>query len=395
MKEDPLKLHEAIVGSEKIKELRALALQLQGKKILHINSTAVGGGVAEILTRLVPLLESLSVAVKWQIIRGGEDFFGVTKAFHNLAHGLEAELPPRSFSIFQKTTKWNLQELPLVEDFIFVHDPQPIGLIAARNRNAHSKWIWRCHIDVSNPEKRVWQFLRRRIDRFNAAIFSMPQFAKKLNIPRFIVPPSLDPTSDKNRELSQQEIEALLAQFNLPLETPLVVQISRFDPLKDPIGVIEAFRRVRRRIKCHLVLAGGGASDDPEGAYVFQQVLKVAEKDPSISILFLPHDELVINALQRAATVVIQKSLREGFGLTVTEALWKKKPVIGSAVGGIPRQIIHNVTGILAHSIEGTARQLERLLLDPDFCQRLGSNGHEFVKENFLITRLVKDHLLV
>ncbi|MFW9917704.1 MAG: glycosyltransferase, partial [Candidatus Thorarchaeota archaeon] len=343
MNEDPLKLHEAIVGSEKIKEIRALALQLQGKKILHVNSTAVGGGVAEILTRLVPLLEYLGVDVKWQIIRGGEDFFGVTKAFHNLVHGLESELPPRSFSIFQKTTKWNLQELPLVEDFIFVHDPQPIGLIAARNRNPHSKWIWRCHIDVSNPEKRVWRFLRRRIERFNAAIFSMPQFAKKLNIPRFIVPPSLDPTSDKNRELSQQEIEALLAPFNLPLETPLVVQISRFDPLKDPIGVIEAFRRVRRRIKCHLVLAGGGASDDPEGAYVLQQVLKVAEKDPSISILFLPHDELVINALQRAATVVIQKSLREGFGLTVTEALWKKKPVIGGAVGGIPRQIIHNV----------------------------------------------------
>jgi trehalose synthase len=296
------------------------------------------------------------------------------------------------FDVYRAYNEQNLTRIPLDAEFIVIHDPQPAGFIQARKGNSH--WIWRCHIDLSHPNRAVWEFLEQYVSKYDGAIFSSPEFAKQLSIPQYLFYPAIDPLSDKNCDLEPEFIQGVLRRYSIDPERPILTQISRFDRLKDPVGVIRAYRIVRRYFDCQLVLAGGSATDDPEGAAVLREVRATAEGDADIKVLELPAwAPLEVNALQRASTIVIQKSLREGFGLTVSEALWKKKPVVASAVGGIPNQILHKHTGMLAHSIEGTAYQIRFLLSHPEIAARLGEQGYAHVKENFLITQNLKRYL--
>jgi trehalose synthase len=389
----PLEDYARLLGAGEIEELRALAKPLRGRSIEMVNSTSLGGGVAEILNRLVPLAEELDLNMKWQVMSGGEDFFEVTKSFHNALHGAPYHPGPRDFEIFLAYNKQNRATLPLDSEFVVIHDPQPAALIDAR-RAGSNHWLWRCHIDLSHPNRPVWEFLERFVSRYDGAMFSSPEFSRQLPIPQYLFYPAIDPLSEKNCELEPEFIAQVLARYKIDPQRPILTQISRFDRLKDPVGVIRAYRIVKRYSDCQLVLAGGGAADDPEGAVVLKEVLREADNDPDIKILELPAwAPLEVNALQRASTVVIQKSLREGFGLTVSEALWKKKPVVASAVGGIPVQIIHKHTGLLSHSVEGTAYQIRFLLSHPQIAAKLGERGHEHVKENFLITQKLKRYL--
>ncbi len=385
--------YAGLLGSAEVAELRALASRLKGRTVQMVNSTSVGGGVAEMLNRIVPLMEELNLSIRWDVITGGDDFFAITKAFHNALHGGRYDLPDESFETFLAYTEQNRARLHFDSDFIVIHDPQPAALIESRaNHSGH--WVWRCHIDLSQPDQKVWDFLAPFVDRYDAAIFSSPDFARQLPIPQYLFYPSIDPLSDKNREVEPDAIAEILHRFQIDSERPILTQISRFDRLKDPVGVVRAYQIVKRYFDCQLVLAGGGAADDPEGEAVLAEVREVAGKDADIHILDLPPwSALEINALQRASTIIIQKSLREGFGLTVTEGLWKKKPVVAAAVGGIPAQVIHKHTGLLAHSIEGTAYQIRFLLSNPGIAQRLGELGHEHVREHFLITSNVRRYL--
>jgi trehalose synthase len=383
-----------IAGPAAIEELFHLAGHLCGTVVQHINSTAVGGGVAEILSRMVPLLRELGVETRWDVIKGDERFFVVTKKFHNALHGVPMDISPGDLEVFVEVNRRNAVAMQFA-DIVFVHDPQPIALVTERPaRGRH--WIWRCHIDFSQPERRIWQFLEQYVRQYDAAVFSAPAFGRSLPIPQVLISPSIDPLSDKNRDLTEQEVDAVFERFGIDRSRPVVTQVSRFDFLKDPIGVIKAFRIARRRVDCQLVLAGGGATDDPEGPALMQQVEAETEKDKDIHVIFLPpSSDIEINALQRGSTVVLQKSLREGFGLTVAEALWKSRPVIAGAVGGIPLQITHKYSGILTHSIEGTAQWIKQLINEPEYARRLGENGREHIKNNFLITRHIKDYLLL
>lgn len=391
----PLDAYAAVVGDSEMGALRVLARQLQNRRVKMVNSTAVGGGVAEILNRLVPLLDDLGVSTRWEVLKGGEQFFAVTKGFHNALHGAPYEGHAEWFDIFLATNRENLHHMQFDEDFVVIHDPQPAALIEARD-GSKSRWLWRCHIDLSHPSREVWEFLRPFVERYDAAIFSSPAFTQGLKIPQYLVHPTIDPLADKNRELPPEAMREVLERFGIDPHCPILTQISRFDRLKDPVGVIQAYKMVRKHTDCQLVLAGGGASDDPEGEAVLNEVKEVAGNDPDVHILNLPPwSHLEINALQRASTIVIQKSLREGFGLTVSEALWKGKPVVASAVGGIPTQVIHKLTGMLVHSVEGTAYQIRFLLSNPGLAKKLGENGHEHVKENFLITHNLKRYMLL
>jgi len=386
--------YQEIVGPGVIEELGILAGRVRGRRIQHINSTPVGGGVAEILTRMIPLFRELGLDVSWDVIKGDQAFFNVTKAFHNALHGKSEQITEEMLSIFRSTTEMNLREVNLSGDVIFIHDPQPAGLIERKKEMGHG-WIWRCHIDVSTPQPDVWNFLRPYVEQYDAAIFSMPDFAQQLPIPQYRVAPSIDPLSDKNKPLDKTAVESVLEKYRIDADRPVITQISRFDRLKDPLGVIAAYQMVRKRHKCQLVLAGGGAPDDPEGEQVLHEVEEAAAQDPDIHVLLLPpFSDLDINALVRGSTILLQKSIREGFGLTVSEALWKRKPVIGSAVGGIKLQVIDGVTGFLVHSVEGAANRISQLLRDRKLRERMGQNGYEHVKQNFLVTRHLKDYLL-
>src|SRR6266446_3326983 len=346
--------YRSIVGEAVVEELRFLARGIAGKTVKMVNSTAVGGGVAEMLNRLVPLLAELDVVTHWDVITGGNDFFEVTKAFHNALHGAEYELTRHAQAIFLTYNEQNRQRMQFNEDVVVIHDPQPAALIGARKDKA-ACWVWRCHIDLSNPHPQVWGFLRPFIEQYNAAIFSSQSFARQLPIPQYLFYPCIDPLSEKNKKLDDSFVQKVCDEFGIDRSRPIVTQVSRFDRLKDPVGVVHAYKLARKYVDCQLVLAGGGASDDPEGALV----------------------------------------LKEGFGLTVTEALWKGKPTIAGAVGGIPNQIIHKLTGALVHSVEGCAYQIRYLLTHPEFAAQLGRNGREHVKENFLMTTNVRRWLLL
>jgi trehalose synthase len=389
----PLDDYAALLGEGEIDELRVLAKPLRGRNIEMINSTAVGGGVAEILNRLLPLAEELELKMRWDVMTGGDDFYGVTKSFHNALHGAPYHADPKDFEVFLACNERNRARLPLDAEFMIIHDPQPAALIEGR-KGSGNHWAWRCHIDLSHPNRQVWDFLEKFVVRYDAAMFSSPEFSRSLAIPQYLFYPAIDPLSEKNRDLESEFVTRILAQYQIDPLRPMLTQISRFDRLKDPVGVIRAYRIVKRYFDCQLVLAGGSASDDPEGAEVLKEVQREANGEADIHIIELPAwAPLEVNALQRASTIVIQKSLREGFGLTVSEALWKKKPVVASAVGGIPVQIIHKHTGLLAHSVEGTAYQIRFLLSHPEIAAKLGENGHEHVKENFLITQKLKRYV--
>jgi trehalose synthase len=388
-----LRDYEPIVGAPVIDEIAALAERLRGVRVQNVNTTAVGGGVAEILHRMIPLLRELGVEATWDVMKGGEAFFQVTKAFHNALHGAPGSLTPAMKEVYLETTARNLRELPVTGDVVFIHDPQPAGLVQAR-RGGGARWLWRCHIDLSAPNPEFWNFLQPYVEQYDASVFSAPAFAQRLRIPQFLIAPSIDPLSDKNRDLPREQVRVTLERHGIDPGRPVVTQVSRFDRLKDPVGVVDAYRLVRKHQDCQLVLAGGTADDDPEGAQVLAEVRERAGKDPDIHILLLPPDaHLEINALQRGSTVVVQKSVREGFGLTVAEALWKGRPVVAGAVGGIPQQIQHRVTGLLVRSPEGAAQAIKQVLANPDFAHELGEYGREHVRQNFLLTRHLTDYL--
>jgi len=372
--------------------LKCLAKQVQGKKVLHINSTRLGGGVAEILRSLVPLLRDVGVEVQWEVIAGSEEFFGITKAFHNALQGQEQRISQRMLQTYMEVNRDNAGRLSCDADYVIIHDPQPAALI--ESHPSKGKWIWRCHIDISRPQWKVWSFLKQFVAKYDAAIFSLPRFAQRLPIPQFLIYPSIDPLSDKNRDLSSEEQTQIVRRLNIPLEKPMLLQVSRFDRFKDPLGVIQAYRLVKKHHDVQLVLAGGGATDDPEGEAVLSEVREAARDDSDIHILLLPPDaNLEINALQRAATIVLQKSLREGFGLTVAEAMWKGKPVIGGFTGGITVQLVYGVTGFTVNSIEGAAFRIHHLLDNPEVMTKMGEDAREYVRRNFLITRHLGDYL--
>lgn len=391
-----LAAYEPVVGNVVISQLKQLAAELSGAKIVHINSTRLGGGVAEILHWMIPLMNDLGLDTSWEVIEGHGDYFHVTKTFHNGLQGNPVFLTQHMIDTYEQTVAENYKRLrPTLEDadFVIVHDPQPAGLLDLCPERK-GKWIWRCHIDASHPNRRVWQYLRSKVHNYDASIFSMPTFAQRLDHPQFIIAPSIDPLSDKNIDLPQSEIDETLTRFNLSSELPILTQISRFDRFKDPLGVIEAFNMINSSIDAQLVLAGGGATDDPEGAAVFEEVKEAASKNSRISVLLLPPDaHRIINALQRASTIVIQKSLQEGFGLTVTEAMWKSKPVIGGNTGGIRLQVYNGYTGYLVDTPEGAALRLRELLRHPAQMRRMGQTAKDFVTQNFLLTRHLREYL--
>ena len=383
-----------IVGEGVVSELRLLGERLAGKRVINVNSTRVGGGVAEILDRLVPLMREVGLDPRWEVMHGTDEFFALTKNLHNALHGTPIGFGLGGRQVYDEVTRSNLASLDLDADVVFIHDPQPAGLISARQQH-RGHWIWRCHIDVSAPAPGAWEFIAPLVQRYDMSVFSAPQFARALEIPQVLISPSIDPLSDKNRELAPGEIETILTRLGIHSDKPMVTQVSRFDRLKDPIGVLEAWRMARRRFDCQMVFAGGAASDDPESVQVLNELRGRAGDDPDVHILDLPPaSNLEINAIQRASTVVLQKSVKEGFGLTVSEALWKRKPVIAGAVGGIPLQVTHKYSGILTHTIEGTAFWIKQLLAAPEFARRLGENGHAHVRNNFLLTRHLRDYLL-
>ena len=389
---DDLVLYEKLAPPEDLRMVKKLAEKLEGRSYLHVNSTSNGGGVAEILHRLTDIFVSLGIKARWEVMKGDEAFFGMTKKVHNGLQGKEDPISPEMWDHYYEINRTNSKELDLNADLVFIHDPQPASLI--HYRPSGGLWVWRCHIDLSHPNKEIWENLRPVVERYDAAIFSVSKFTQTLVIPQFIAPPSIDPLSPKNRELSQEEIQKTLEEYQIPTDLPILLQVSRFDPFKDPLGVIQAYRMVKKYHPCRLILAGGTASDDPESTEVLAMVLEEAKGDPHIHILNLPpFSDIHLNALQRAATVILQKSLREGFGLTVTEALWKGKPVIAGCVGGIPLQINHRTGGFLVHSIEGAAFYIRKLLHNPNLASKMGEVGREHVRQNFLITRQAKDYL--
>jgi len=391
-----LNKYEKVVGKNTIDELRMLAGYLEGKVIQNINSTAVGGGVAEILSKITPLMQELGVNAQWDVIEGRSDFFDVTKAMHNSLHGKKVNITKKMLNEFNDVSRINIKNMNLYGDIMFIHDPQPIALIERKKGMKNSKWIWRCHVDVSNPAKKTWDFLERFINEYDAAVFSSPKFSHVMKTKQVLISPSIDPFSDKNRELSQKEIDAVLNKYKVdPGRKPIVCQISRYDALKDPVGVIEAYKLVKKYVDCQLLLVGNRAADDPETDKIYRQVKESAGGDPDITALLVEDIPVEINTFQRVSSVIVQKSLREGFALTVSEALWKAKPVVASDVGGIPLQIKHKYGGMLCHSVEGAAFAIKQLLNAPEFAKKLGENGKEHVRKNFLLTRHLKEYMLL
>jgi trehalose synthase len=387
-----LEQYRAVTPPGAIESLRQLGRRLEGTRMLHVNSTRYGGGVAEMLHRLLPLFEELGIRTRWEVLTGSDVFYHATKSFHNALQGTSQHITKAMFDEYLEINRENAKHLNFDADVAMIHDPQPAALIGSRPPG--TRWLWRCHIDVSTPQPAVWQFLRPFVSQYDAAVISLPKFARRLPVPQFIVYPSIDPLSDKNRELAQEEITSLLEKLGVPTDKPILLQVSRFDRFKDPLGVVAAYRIVKQSHDCRLVLAGGTATDDPEGAAVLAEVQEAVGQDPDVQLLLLPPTaNLEINALQRAATIILQKSVREGFGLTVTEAMWKGKPVIGGDTGGITVQLIHGYTGYTVNSPAGAAFYIKRLLNEPERIDAMGRQAKEFVRNRFLVTRHVQDYV--
>ena len=387
--------YEKLVGKEIVHELGLISKKLGKRKIQCINSTRTGGGVAEILSRLIPLMQDLGLDASWDVIKADVDYFNVTKAFHNSLHGKEAHITQSMFDKFISTGEAIARDTKIYGDIVFIHDPQPIMLV--EKKTGGNKWIWRCHVDVSHPYAEVWEFLNRYIKKYDSSVFSSPKFARAMEIPQLLIPPSIDPFSDKNRELSRPEIDGVLQKYGVSKDKPIMAQISRFDYLKDPVGVIDTYRLVKKYIDCQLLLVGNRAADDPEMDMVLTEVMQKRQGDPDIHVLLIEPEknDFDVNALQRGSDVILQKSIREGFALTVTEALWKARPVVASAVGGIPQQIRHRYSGILCRTVGGAALGVREILNNPEYGERLGRNGKEHVRCNFLSTRHLRDYMLL
>jgi trehalose synthase len=381
--------YEALVGAEVVQRIRDKADKLKGLRVANFNSTYYGGGVAETISSLTLLMNSLGLRTEWRVIQGTPDFFSITKKMHNALQGGEIDLSGIKKEIFEQVIYENSVRNFLDHDFIIVHDPQPLPLIEHYEKKC--PWLWRCHLDLSRPDKEMWRYLRRWIDNYDAVILSCKEFAREMKPPQRMMMPAIDPFTIKNRHLSDREINERLAHYGIPTDLPLVVQVSRFDPWKDPKGVVEAFQLARKQIDARLVLLGNFATDDPEGEEIFHSLC--ACRDDRILILTSGDDTALVNALQKRAAVVLQKSLREGFGLTVAEAMWKGTPVIGGSVGGIRYQIDDGVNGFLISSIEETAKRIVQLVDDRELRDEMGHKAREAVRKNFLLTRYLEQYL--
>ncbi|MBN2408884.1 MAG: glycosyltransferase [Candidatus Aminicenantes bacterium] len=385
-----------IVGDEAISSLYQKARRLYGRHIIHFNSTFQGGGVAEILVSLLPLMNDIGLDVDWNVLHGRPDFFTITKKFHNALQGDKINLTEMKKRLYTQASEDFSVFTHIRHDCVVIHDPQPLPLIMHYKKR--QPWVWRCHIDLSGPNPEIWDYLKRFILRYDAVIVSSEKY-RKLDLPiqQRIIPPAIDPLASKNKELATADVNKYLKKFTIPTDKPLLTQVSRFDRHKDPEGVLRVFEQVRKKVDCRLVLCGSMAPDDPEGLEVFERIEAKARgmTENGDVILKTVENDILVNVLQGASTVIIQKSKKEGFGLTVTEALWKKKPVVASNVGGIPLQITDGESGFLvAPNDENTfARRILQILETPALAERLGKNGHETVKRNFLITRLLSDHL--
>lgn len=391
-----INLYSGIAPARDLQLIHKLCEKLRGKSFLHVNSTREGGGVSEILQRMIPLLKDLNIDARWEVIKGDAKFFDITKKMHNGLQGNREEITEAMWKYHYEVNRANIKHIDFNADAVLIHDPQPVPLIEFRKNKKNSLWMWRCHIDVSNPVPEIWARIKGYVLNYRTAIFSVAKFSRALPIDEIFITPSIDPLSEKNRDLTELEIQTVMKKFELPMDKPILLQVSRFDKFKDQIGVIKVYRIVKKYTDCRLILAGSSASDDPEGEAMLNEVREFAGNDPDIHILLLPpFSDREINALQRAADVVLQKSIKEGFGLTVSEAMWKEKPVIGGAVGGIPLQIIHGVNGFLVYSVEGAAFRARQFLNNSDMARRMGKKGKEFVKNNFLITRQIRDYLSI
>jgi trehalose synthase len=388
--------HRAIVGDEVVTAIRGKAAALTGRRLLHINSTYQSGGVAEMILSLVPLLNDVGIETEWKILQGEHDFFTITKNFHNGLQGEPHDLPEDERRVYLSTNEEFARLIETDCDCVVVHDPQPLPLIGYKEKR--QPWIWRCHVDLSSPDESLWAFLETFVSRYDRMIISHDRYRRGgLLLPQTIFRPAIDPLSEKNRPMDDDEVARLLREHGVPVDRPLITQISRFDKWKDPLGVVEVFRRVRREEECRLVLCGSMAPDDPEGWTIYREVETEAQDliEAGDVILITEENNLLVNALQRASAVILQKSTREGFGLTVTEALWKERPVVASRIGGIPLQVQDGESGYLLapRDLDGFASRILTILRDPRHAEELGRRGKRYVQDHFLITRLLDDYL--
>ncbi len=392
-----LKDYREIIGEKEITEIETLANKLAGKSVVHVNSTAYGGGVSEMLRRLVPLTKDVCLEAEWKVIKGEKEFFDVTKTFHNALQGKEIELTEDMKRIYLHYNEVNAKLLDLDYDYVVIHDPQPLATISYSPKKKN-KWIWRCHIDLSQPNQEFWKFLEPSLTNYSAYIFSAKKYVKSPLETRnvAIITPSIDPLSDKNKPLSKDQILSTLERYDVDSESPILIQVARFDPWKDPLGVIDTYRLVKKSVpRVQLLLISSMAPDDPEGWDYFEKTARHAGEDTDIHLLtdLKGVGDLEVNAFQRASDVALLKSIREGFGLTVTEALWKEVPAVGGNVGGIPLQIISDETGFLVNTVEEAAEKTLYLLKHTREAKEMGKKGKEHVKENFLITKHLKEYL--
>ncbi len=381
--------YRPLIGAAVVERIREKAEMLRGLHVAHINSTYYGGGVAEILSPLTLLMNSVGIMTGWRVIQGAPDFFSITKKMHNALQGGAINLSPRKCRIYEDIVYENAVRNHLHDhDFVVVHDPQPLPMVTNYKKNC--PWVWRCHLDLTNPHQELWKYLLRFIEMYDAVVLSLEEYRQRLRTPQLFFKPCIDPFSIKNRDMAAEDIRERLDHYHIPADLPIVTQISRFDRWKDPAGVIEAFRLAREEVPCTLVLLGNVATDDPEGGEVYNSLLNQREER---IIIISRQDTALVNALQRHAAVVMQKSLREGFGLTVTEAMWKGAAVIGGNAGGISYQIEDGVNGFLVSTIEEAADRIVRLIRDEELRSSLGKAAREQVRENFLMTRLLEDYL--
>ncbi|MFB6075866.1 MAG: glycosyltransferase [Candidatus Aenigmatarchaeota archaeon] len=391
--ESSIEDYHGIVEDQKLEQLKEKASKFSDKHIVHINSTFTGGGVAEILTDLVTLTNNLGIETGWRILKGTPDFFQVTKKFHNALQGGEINLTDIKKDIYTEENKWNSKMNHLGEhDMVFIHDPQPLPFIEYNEEERNQQWIWRCHIDLSEPNNIIWDYLKNFIEKYDGSIFTADKYKKKLGIPQHTIMPSINPISVKNKELGKSTISKYLHKYNIERDKPVITQISRFDKWKDQLGVIDIYNKINKEEDCKLILMGDMAFDDPEAPEYYQKVVKKAGEDEDIHIITQRND-LLVNIFQRVSDVVLQKSIREGFGLTLSEAMWKETPVIGTDIGGIPLQIKDGETGYLVNTKDECAEKILKIIRDDELKKKLGENAKEHVRQNFLITRHAENYL--
>lgn len=376
------------VGAEVVARVKEKAGPLQDLRVAHVNSTYYGGGVAAMLSSLTLLMNSLDIKTEWRVIQGSPDFFSVTKKMHNALQGAEINLSELKREIYESVVYENSIRNYLDHDRVVIHDPQPLPMIDHYQRKG--PWIWRCHVDLTSPSEELWDYLAPFVEKYDAVILTLEEYTRSIETPQVFFMPAIDPFSIQNRELTEAERQQRLDYYGIPTDLPIVTQISRFDRWKDPEGVVEAFKLAREEVDATLVLLGNVATDDPEGEEVYQSLLGCQEER---IIILARQDTALVNALQSLSAVVLQKSIREGFGLTVAEAMWKGTPVIGGNVGGIRHQIEDGVNGFLVSSVEEAAQRIVELLRDEERREGMGRKARESVRERFLMIRLLEQYL--